>query len=192
MSQTGTTAGEIYLFGMIHQCVLAGGRIALNKSKNARGGGIEFYYPKVKGWYEALLKLDEVKKVLDGDSAIGKLEPYFIDTPTFNKKHGIEDDSGYGEANGYGTVAVDLAAEAAKQKEVMKALRKSQMDKPPPVAMKKDPKTGEMVKFESAALQDDLPEEEAEEGEIEIPVGDDCTHFHMCQRRVLATAFLSP
>ena len=136
--------------------------MALNKTRNARGGGIEFYYAKVKGWCtsiflptatsgpleatgfmltllerpdglplcvcltdEALLQRDEVKKVLDGDSAIGKLEPYFIDTPTFNKKHGIEDDSGYGEANGYGTVAVDLAAEAAKQKEVMKALRKS-------------------------------------------------------------------
>ena len=42
--------------------------------------------------------------------------------------------------------------------------------------MKKDPKTGEMVKFESEALKDDLPEEEAEEGEIEIPVGDDCKH----------------
>ena len=73
---------------------------------------------------------------------------------------------------------MDLAAEAAKQKEVMKALRKSQMDKPPPVAMKKDPVTGEMVKFESEALKDDLPEEEAEEGEIEIPVGDDCKHSH--------------
>ena len=68
---------------------------------------------------------------------------------------------------------MDLAAEAAKQKEVMKALRKSQMDKPPPVAMKKNPITGEMEKFESAALQDDLPSEEEEEGEIEIPVGDD-------------------
>ena len=78
-----------------------------------------------------------------------------------------------GQANGYGTVAVDLAAEAEKAKETMKALRKAQMDKPPPVAMKKDPKTGEMVKFESEALKDDLPEEEAESGEIEIPVGDD-------------------
>jgi hypothetical protein len=39
-----------------------------------------------------------------------------------------------GEANGYGTVAVDLAAEAAKAKETMKALRKAQMDKPPPVS----------------------------------------------------------
>jgi hypothetical protein len=57
-------------------------------------------------------------------------------------------------------VAVDLAAEAAKQKEIMKALRASQMDKPPPVAMKKNPITGKMEKFESAALQDDLPDEE--------------------------------
>ena len=78
-----------------------------------------------------------------------------------------------GQANGYGTVAVDLAAEAAKQKETMKALRKAQMDKPPPVAMKKNPVTGKMEKFESEALKDDLPDEEAEEGEIEIPVVDD-------------------
>eukprot|EP01043_Picozoa_sp_COSAG02_P050430 COSAG02_NODE_5182_length_4563_cov_4.094982_7_plen_221_part_00 len=78
-----------------------------------------------------------------------------------------------GQANGYGTVAVDLAAEAEKAKETMKALRKAQMDKPPPVAMKKNPITGKMEKFESEALKDDLPEEEAESGEIEIPVGDD-------------------
>ena len=38
---------------------------------------------------------------------------------------------------GQGTVAVDLAAEAAKAKETMKALRKAQMDKPPPVKMLK-------------------------------------------------------
>ena len=78
-----------------------------------------------------------------------------------------------GEANGYGTVAVDLAAEAEKAKETMKALRKAQMDKPPPVAMKRNPTTGEMEKFESSALKDDLPDEEAETGEIQIPVGDD-------------------
>ena len=78
-----------------------------------------------------------------------------------------------GEANGYGTVAVDLAAEAEKAKETMKALRKAQMDKPPPVAMKRNPVTGEMEKFESDALKDDLPDEEVETGEIEIPVGDD-------------------
>ena len=38
---------------------------------------------------------------------------------------------------GYGTVAVDLASEQA----TLKALRKQQMDKPPPVAMKKNPET---------------------------------------------------
>ena len=74
-----------------------------------------------------------------------------------------------GEANGYGTVAVDLAAEQA----TLKALRKQQMDRPPPVAMKKNPETGEMEEFHSDALKDDLPDEEAEEAEIEIPVGDD-------------------
>ena len=47
-----------------------------------------------------------------------------------------DDEAQPGQANGYGTVAVDLAAEAAKVKETMKALRAAQMDKPPPVAMK--------------------------------------------------------
>ena len=41
------------------------------------------------------------------------------------------------------------------------------------MAMKKNAETGEMEKFESPALKDDLPQEEAEEAEIEIPVGDD-------------------
>lgn len=40
-------------------------------------------------------------------------------------------------------------------------------------AMKRNPITGEMEVFKSEKLKDDLPEEEAEEGEIEIPVGDD-------------------
>jgi len=103
-----------------------------------------------------------------------------------------------GTANGYGTVAVDLA----KEQETLKALRKQQMDRPrtrpphpnppadpdspanatrvcllafvsAPVAMKKNPVTGEMEEFHSEALQDDLPEEEQEDAEIEIPVGDD-------------------
>ena len=39
--------------------------------------------------------------------------------------------------------------------------------------MRKNPVTGEMEVFESAALKDDLPEEEAEEGAIELPTGDD-------------------
>ena len=48
--------------------------------------------------------LDGIKKVLAGESAIGKLSQYFLDTRSFNLKHGIEDDTGYGETNGYGTV----------------------------------------------------------------------------------------
>ena len=40
-------------------------------------------------------------------------------------------------------------------------------------SMKRNPETGEMEEFHSHKLQDDLPEEEAEEAEIEIPVGDD-------------------
>ena len=51
-----------------------------------------------------MLKEDAIKKVLAGESVMGTIEVYFVDTPTFNKKNGIEDDSGYGEANGYGTV----------------------------------------------------------------------------------------
>ena len=43
---------------------------------------------------EALLARDEIQKVLSGGSAIGALAPYFIDQVEFNKKHGIEDDSG--------------------------------------------------------------------------------------------------
>ena len=43
------------------------------------------------------------------------------------------------DVNGYGTVAVDLA----KEQETLKALRKAQMDRPPPTAMKCDhPPTG--------------------------------------------------
>ena len=70
-------------------------------------------------------------------------------------------------------VAVDLAEEARKMKETMKALRASQMDKPPPVAMKLNKKTCQMEKFESSALQDDLPDEEVADVEIELPTGDD-------------------
>ena len=40
-------------------------------------------------------------------------------------------------------------------------------------SMKKNPLTGEMEEFHSHKLQDDLPEEEAEEAEVELPVGDD-------------------
>ena len=90
----------------------------------------------------------------------------------FNEKNGIEDE-GYGQANGYGTVAVDLAAEAKKMKETMKALRASQMDKPPAVAMKLNKKTGKMEEFKSDALTDDLPDEEVADVEIELPCGDD-------------------
>lgn len=39
--------------------------------------------------------------------------------------------------------------------------------------MKRNPVTGKMEEFHSHALQDDLPEEESETAEIEVPVGDD-------------------
>ena len=39
--------------------------------------------------------------------------------------------------------------------------------------MKRNPVTGEMEEFHSPALKDDLPEEEAAEGEVFVPTGDD-------------------
>ena len=42
-----------------------------------------------------------------------------------------------------------------------------------PVAMKKNPVTGEMEEFHSDALKDDLPEEEQAEDDVVIPTGDD-------------------
>ena len=56
-------------------------------------------------------------------------------------------------------VASKEAAEAAEEAATLKELRKAQMDRPPPVAMKKNAETGEMEKFESPALKDDLPQE---------------------------------
>jgi glutathione S-transferase len=51
---TGHTAGEIYLLGMIHQAVLAGGGLALNASKPVRGGAIALYYPRLVGWCKSV------------------------------------------------------------------------------------------------------------------------------------------
>ena len=96
-----------------------------------------------------------------------------------------DEDEGAGAAvNGYGTVAYDLAAEAQRLRaarmtdeavgwEAGGSINAQGKDRPPPVAMKRNPVTGEMEEFHSEKLKDDLPEEEAEEGEIEIPVGDD-------------------
>ena len=39
--------------------------------------------------------------------------------------------------------------------------------------MKRNPVTGEMEEFHSHKLKDDLPEEEAETGDVVIPTGDD-------------------
>ena len=56
-------------------------------------------------------------------------------------------------------IELEKAAEAAEEAATLKELRKAQMDRPPPVAMKKNAETGEMEKFESPALKDDLPQE---------------------------------
>ena len=87
-----------------------------------------------------------------------------------------------GVANGYGTVAVDLAAEA-RNVAAMKAkglnpdgspyIHLPGMNEAPPTAMKRNPVTGEMEEFHSSALQDDLPEEEEESAQIDVPIGDD-------------------
>jgi hypothetical protein len=47
------TAGELYLFGMLHQAVLAGGAPALGNMRPIRGGSA-LVYPKVKGWCKLL------------------------------------------------------------------------------------------------------------------------------------------
>jgi glutathione S-transferase len=104
-TSTGKTAGEIYLWGMIHQAVLAGGGPALNKTKNARGGKVENYYPKLVKWYQTLGEEDGIRTVLDGKSAMGEFAVYFLSTAAFNEKHGIEGSTA-GTVNGYGTVEV--------------------------------------------------------------------------------------
>ena len=86
-----------------------------------------------------------------------------------------------GAVSAYGVVAVDLAAElrAARMTqeqvgwEAGSGVGAQGKDQPPPTAMKHNPVTGEMEKFESEALKDDLPEEEEETGDVELPCGDD-------------------
>eukprot|EP01043_Picozoa_sp_COSAG02_P048642 COSAG02_NODE_4798_length_4965_cov_8.333950_6_plen_523_part_00 len=93
-------------------------------------------------------------------------------------------ESSTGAVNGYGVVACDLAAEAQRLRaarmtqeavgwEAGGSINQQGKDRPPPVAMKRNPVTGEMEEFHSEKLKDDLPEEEAESCEVEIPVGDD-------------------
>lgn len=98
----------------------------------------------------------------------------------------IEEDgeSNTGAVNGYGVVACDLAAEAQRLRaarmtqeaigwEAGGSINQQGKDRPPPVAMKRNPVTGEMEEFHSEKLKDDLPEEEMESCEVEIPVGED-------------------
>eukprot|EP01043_Picozoa_sp_COSAG02_P031627 COSAG02_NODE_2073_length_9931_cov_12.650020_7_plen_528_part_00 len=98
----------------------------------------------------------------------------------------IEEDaeSNTGAVNGYGVVACDLAAEAQRLRaarmtqeavgwEAGGSINQQGKDRPPPVAMKRNPATGEMEEFHSEKLKDDLPEEEMESCEVEIPVGED-------------------
>ena len=41
---------------------------------------------------------------------------------------------------------------------------------PPPVAMKRNPETGELEEFHSHKLQDDLPEEEVRKSNLQNPL----------------------
>ena len=66
---TGRTAGEIYLWGMLHQMCLM------------RSSCIEAF-PKLAAWYAAVADEPATKKVLDGSSAIGELGQYFINNPS--------------------------------------------------------------------------------------------------------------
>jgi len=63
---TGQTAGEIYLYGILHQVALVAGAEILAAC------------PKLNTWYNNLGAHEAVKKVLAGESAIGKLGPYFM------------------------------------------------------------------------------------------------------------------
>jgi len=67
-TSTGTTVGELYLFAMMHQMKLC--------SPDFLKGT-----PGLLKFYEATLALPAVKKVLDGESAMGELKAYFI-SPT--------------------------------------------------------------------------------------------------------------
>ena len=65
-----------------------------------------------------------------------------VDTPMEGSAEPAPEPEPAQDVNGYGTVAVDLA----KEQETLKALRKQQMDRPPPTAMKCDhPPTGSLA-----------------------------------------------
>jgi hypothetical protein len=70
--------------------VLAGAGPALNKTKNARGGKLENYYPKLCKWYQTLGEEDGIRAALDGKTPMGEFAVYFLSTAAFNEKHGIE------------------------------------------------------------------------------------------------------
>ena len=59
----GTTAGELYMFGMLHQMVLV--RPGLLSST-----------PRLQSWYQNLLSDARVKRVLEGQSPFGELVQY--------------------------------------------------------------------------------------------------------------------
>lgn len=136
---------------------------------------------------------DAVEAILELEGAIDSkgrnlllIAPADADTDQTAADSGDDEvDASAMEVNGYGVVPCDLAAEAQR----LRAARMTQeavgweaggsinqgqgKDRPPPVAMKRNPVTGEMEEFHSEKLKDDLPEEELESCEVEIPVGDD-------------------
>jgi len=64
-TKSGTTVGELYLFGMLHQMVLVEEK-CLDST------------PELQAFYQGLLKNSKVQLVLDGSSAYGKWDQYFV------------------------------------------------------------------------------------------------------------------
>mmetsp|Transcript_21287 Transcript_21287/g.50478 ORF Transcript_21287/g.50478 Transcript_21287/m.50478 type:complete len:179 (-) Transcript_21287:336-872(-) len=72
-TSTGATCGELYLVGMLLQVTLAA----------PAGGAILDAHPKLKAWFTTTMARPAVKSVLEGKSAIGKMDVYFVTDKEF-------------------------------------------------------------------------------------------------------------
>ncbi|KAJ1628886.1 hypothetical protein T492DRAFT_874277 [Pavlovales sp. CCMP2436] len=72
-TSTGATCGELYLVGMLLQVTLAA----------PAGGAILDAHPKLKAWFTTTMARPGVKSVLEGKSAIGKMDAYFVTDKEF-------------------------------------------------------------------------------------------------------------
>ena len=81
-TSSGETAGELYLFGMLLQ---------LRTAAEPSAGDVFACAPKVKAWFEKLESHVAVRKVLDGQSAMGAHfgeatgAPYFLNDAAYEK-----------------------------------------------------------------------------------------------------------